>query len=66
MSRGRPSRSTIDPAGPANAAPVSDPAAITHPISGGLQCATCASQVERNGPSPPPTSAMKKFTAGSA
>ena len=66
ISRGRPSRSTRDPAGPAHTAPTREPTAITVPIWPGFQCRTCANQVDRKAPSPPPTSAIRKLIVGRA
>lgn len=65
-SRGRATRSTSAPAGPASTAPTMDPAASTVPTFSGVHPAAPASHVDRNAPNPPPTSAMKKLTAGSA
>ncbi len=62
--RGRPMRSISAPAGVAISMPATRPADSTSPISSGGHFSASASQVDRNGPIPPPTSAMKKLMTG--
>ena len=53
------------PAGVAISMPATSPADSTRPIRSGGHFSASDSQVDRNGPIPPPTSAMKKLMTGS-
>ena len=62
-SRGRPVRSASSPAGVLSARVAKPTIVVTRPMRAGVQCPAWASQVERNGPSPPWMSPTKRLMA---